>query len=130
MLCFQSKYFQVNNGTPVFLKMVFVFQKICFKVEVLKMCKISSDYCPIKTPISQTEGYFENPKYRFLEKLKTFLLALTWNLEDKAFSCAMTKTNSDFVVKVLERNNHSFSVYLTNHLVKRSILYNMWQWNV
>ena len=31
-----------------FLKKVFVFQKICFKVKVLKMFKISTD-CHIKT---------------------------------------------------------------------------------
>ena len=31
-------------------------------------------------PISQTEGYFENPLYRSLEELKLFLLALKWNL--------------------------------------------------
>ena len=29
---FQCKYFQLKNGTPVFFKKVFVFQKICFKV--------------------------------------------------------------------------------------------------
>ena len=31
-------------------------------------------------PISQTEGYFENLKYRFLEELMLFLLASKWNL--------------------------------------------------
>ena len=31
-------------------------------------------------PIYQTEGYFENPWYRFLEKPMHFLLALKWNL--------------------------------------------------
>ena len=31
-------------------------------------------------PISQTEGYFENPWYRFLEEPMLFLLALKWNL--------------------------------------------------
>ena len=30
--------------------------------------------------ISQMEGYFENPSYRFLEKPLFFLLALKWNL--------------------------------------------------
>ena len=30
--------------------------------------------------ISQTESYFENPKYRFLEVPVIFLLALKWNL--------------------------------------------------
>ena len=31
-------------------------------------------------PISQTEGYFENPLYRFLEEPMLFLLGLKWNL--------------------------------------------------
>ena len=30
--------------------------------------------------ISQTEDYFENPYYRFLEEPMLFLLALKWNL--------------------------------------------------
>ena len=29
-------------------------------------------------PISQTEGYFENPEHRFLEESMLFLLALKW----------------------------------------------------
>ena len=31
-------------------------------------------------PISQTEGYIENPWYRFLEESMLFLLALKWNI--------------------------------------------------
>ena len=31
-------------------------------------------------PISQTEGYFENPLYGFLEEPMFFLLALKWKL--------------------------------------------------
>ena len=31
-------------------------------------------------PISQKEGYFENPYYRFLEEAMLFLMALKWNL--------------------------------------------------
>ena len=30
--------------------------------------------------ISQKEGYFENPKYSFLEEPMLFLLALKWKL--------------------------------------------------
>ena len=37
-----------------FLKMALGFQKVCFKIKVLKTFKFS-------TPISQKEGYFENP---------------------------------------------------------------------
>ena len=31
-------------------------------------------------PISETEGYFENPYYRFLEEPMLFLLVLKWDL--------------------------------------------------
>ena len=31
-------------------------------------------------PISQTENYFEDPKYHFLEKSMLFVSALKWNL--------------------------------------------------
>ena len=31
-------------------------------------------------PISQIEGYFENPYYHFLEEPMLLLLALKWNL--------------------------------------------------
>ena len=58
--------------------------------------------------ISQTEGYFKNPKYRFLEESMLFLLSLKWNLCEKAFSSVKTKTNPHFVVKLSERSNHSF----------------------
>ena len=56
---------------PSFLNKVVVLYKICFKVKVLKMLKIFTDR-HIKTPISQTEGYFENPWYRFLKNLCSF----------------------------------------------------------
>ena len=39
--------FQLKNGTSVFCKRVFVFQKICFKVKLLKTFKIFTD-CHIK----------------------------------------------------------------------------------
>ena len=31
-------------------------------------------------PTSQTEGYFKNPQYYFLEEPMLFMLALEWNL--------------------------------------------------
>ena len=44
-----------------FLKKVFIFQKICFQVKVLKTFETFTD-CHIKNmPISQMEGYFEHP---------------------------------------------------------------------
>ena len=51
-------------------------------------------------PISQTEGYFENPYYRFLEEPMLFL-------RKSVFPSVKAKTNPDFV-KFAERNNHSF----------------------
>ena len=38
-------------------------------------------------PISQTEYYFKNLWYRFLEERMLILLALKWNLLEQAFSC-------------------------------------------
>ena len=44
-----------------FSKKVFVFQKICFKIKVLNVQNFH--WCSHKNmPISQTEGYFENPR--------------------------------------------------------------------
>ena len=56
-----------------FLKKFFVLEEIGFKVKVLKTFKTSSD--------SQTEGYFKNSYYCFLEEPMLFLLALKWNLK-------------------------------------------------
>ena len=56
----------------IFLKKPFVFKKICCKVEVLKTFDISTDHHIKNMPISQTEDYFENSKYRFLEEPKRF----------------------------------------------------------
>ena len=61
---------------PIFLKMVFIFLKICFKVKVLKMFFNFQWLSHKNTPVSQTEGYFENPWYRFLEESMLFMLAL------------------------------------------------------
>ena len=79
--------------------------------------------------VSQTEGCIENLQYGSLEENILFLLVLKWNLE-KAFSCVKTKTKSNFVAKLAERSNRSFSVYLMNHLFQASLLFNMQQWNV
>ena len=47
---FASKYFALSlkNDIPIFWKKVFVFQKICWKVQVLKAFKLFSN-CHIKT---------------------------------------------------------------------------------
>ena len=62
-------------------------------------------------PISQTDGYFENTQYHFLEEPLLFLLALKWILLEKAFSSVKTKTNPNFAVKLARRSNHSFLLF-------------------
>ena len=59
-------------------------------------------------PISQTEDYFKISQYRFLEEPMLFLLALKWNLQEKALSSVTEKTNTNFAVKLVERSSHSF----------------------
>ena len=45
-------YFQQRNGSLVFLKKGFHFEKICFKVKVLETFKISSDcHLTLNVPI-------------------------------------------------------------------------------
>ena len=66
-------------------------------------------------PISQTECYFENLWYHFLEKPKLFLLPLKWNLSEKAFSSVKTKTKPNVAVKPAEQP-FFFTDYLMNHI--------------
>ena len=63
-----------------FLARVFVSKKIYFKVKVLKTFKCFIELPHKNMPISQMEGYFENPYYHFLEEPMLLLLALKWNL--------------------------------------------------
>ena len=65
-----------------FLKNVFVFQKICSRVKVLKTFKVSTD-CLIKTYRSLTRRVFWKPLVQFLEETMLFLLALKWKLYEK-----------------------------------------------
>ena len=63
-----------------FLKKVFVFQKPCFKVEILKTFKISTN-CHIKTYRSlKRRAILKIPSTAFLEELMFFLLALKRDL--------------------------------------------------
>ena len=63
-----------------FLKKVSCFNFLkkvsCFKVKVSKTFEISIDYHIKSMLISQREGFFENPYYRFLEEPMLFLLAM------------------------------------------------------
>ena len=62
----------------IFLEKVFVFQKICFKLKVLKVFKVFR-LSNKNMSISQTGDYFKNLYYHFLEEPTLFLLALKWN---------------------------------------------------
>ena len=109
-----------------FLKSVCVFQKIYFKVKVLKLFKISSD-CHIKA--CQSLKWRTILKIPILKEPILFLLALKWNLYEKAFSCVKIKTN--FCRKPCwnaERSKHSF---LSNWLItffKHLYSLIMWQY--
>ena len=67
----------------------------------------------------------EIPSTVILEEAELFLLGLKWNLRDKAFSCVMVKTNSNYAVKVAERINRSLPIYLMNHFAETSLLFDM-----
>ena len=75
--------------------------------------------------ISQMERYYKwekIPSTIFYKNL-CFLLGLKRNLWGKAFSSGKTKTNLNFVIKLAERSNHSFSFYLLNHIFQISVLF-------
>ena len=59
---------------------IFVFQKIDFKVKSIENVQNFHWLSHKSKLISQTEGYFENPWYIFLEEPMLFLLLLKRNL--------------------------------------------------
>ena len=59
-------------------------------------------------PVSQTEGYFENPCNCFLEESMLFLLELKWKLQKKVFSNVKTKPNQIFPWKLLKEASTHF----------------------
>ena len=71
--CIFNQQVQLKQGRCFrFVKKDFVFQKTCFKGEVMRRFKISSD-CHIKSMrISQTEGYFKNLQHGFSEEQMFF----------------------------------------------------------
>ena len=74
-----------KKRNSIFFKKVFVFQKTCFKVKVLKAFETFSDCHKKNVPFSQTECYFQNPYSCFLEEPMLFPLALT--LRKSVFEC-------------------------------------------
>ena len=90
--------FSTKKWYSSFLKKVFVSQKICFKVKVLKMFEISSG-CHIKTECLslKTETILKIHSKIFLVESLLFPFALNWNLSEKAFSYVNRKTKSNFL---------------------------------
>ena len=94
-----------------FLKKVFVFQKICLKVKVLKTFEISSD-CHLKIGRPLKRRAILKTLVLFLEEPLLFLFALKWNLSEKSFSSVKTKNNPNFGVKLCWKDNlFIFTVY-------------------
>ena len=123
---FQFLYFQLKNSTPVFWERFLFFRKRVLMFELLKTFKFSSD-CHIKAcqPLKQRAISKISSNF-FLKEPMLFLLALKWNLLDKAFACVKPKTSSNFAVKFLK----GATFCLMNHLIQTSVLFIMWQWNV
>ena len=90
-----------------FLKKNFVFQKICFKVKVLKTLKIPND-CHIKTCRSLKRRAILKSLVPFFRR--TCALSVGFRMErlkKKRFPVLRQKFNSNFAVKLAERSSHS-----------------------
>ena len=122
---------KILNGNVAFsilvlqLKKFSFFQKVCFKVKVLKPFIISSD-CHKKHVHLSNGALFLKSLVPFSRR--TYALSVGFKmkpLSKKAFSCVKTKTSSNFAVKLVERSNRLFSVYLRNHFFQTSLLFNI-----
>ena len=89
-----------------FLKNVSVFQKICFKVKVLKTFKVSTD-CHIKSANLLNGGSFWKSIVRFFRR--AYVLSIDFKVRPLRKS-VKKKANSNFAIKLAERRNHSFSL--------------------
>ena len=90
-----------------FLKKIFVFWKICFKIKVLKTFKISTD-CDIKTCQSLKRMAILKTPSTFFRRIYALSVGFKVKPLRKAFSSVKTKTNPSFAVKPAEGSNHSF----------------------
>ena len=90
--------------TSSFLEKVFVLQKICFKVKVLKTFKISTDYHIKHADLSNKGLFWKKLSFR---RSCTFSVGFKKKPPKKMFSSVKTKTNSNFAGKLAKRSNHS-----------------------
>ena len=77
MMRFQSSCFQLKNGAPAFGKRFSFSIKSISSIENIQLFHSLSHK---NMTISQTEGYFENYLYPFLEEPMLFPSALKWNV--------------------------------------------------
>ena len=96
-----------------FLKMVFTFQKIYFKVKVLKTFKISTD-CHIKTCRSVKGRQFWKFPVPFFRRTYALSVGFKTKPQRKMVSQCEDRTNN-FAAKLAERSNHSFLLFDESH---------------
>ena len=93
-----------------FFEKSFLFpENLIFKLKYWKCSKFSLIVTQKHVNLSN-RGLFW--KSLVLSKPMLFQLALKWNLKEKLFSSVKTKYNSNFAVKLAERNNHSFLQFI------------------
>ena len=115
-----STFFRLNNGTLVLWKRSSFSREFVSKLKYWNRLKF-------QLIVTKACGSLKRRAIPFLEEPVLFLLVLKWNLSGNAFSSVKTKTNSNIIVKLAERTNHSFllSAYFMNHL-QTSVLFNIW----
>ena len=110
-----------------FLKRVCLFHKICFKIKVLKMLKISSD-CDIKTcQFLKRRAILKIPSTVFWKNLCSFCWLLNETSKKKGFSLLRQKPTRILLQTLLKwKTKQPFnSVYLMNHIFQTFVLFNL-----
>ena len=93
-----------------FSNKLFVFQKICSKVKILKMFKISNDFHIRACRYLKRRAVFGVPSTVFLDGLMFFLLVLGWSLWERAFSSVGARAGPNFAAWLAEGDGRSFSL--------------------
>ena len=119
---FSILLFSTKKRDSSFLKKIFVFHKICFRVKVLKACKISTD-CHIKACRSlKRKAILEIPSTVFR---RTYNLSVGFkmkHLRKSVFQC-QDKNYPKFRLKTCwKQQPFIFTVYLMNHIFQTSVL--------
>ena len=109
-----------------FLKKVFVFQKICFRVKVLKKFKVSTDFHKKNMPTLKWRLFWKSLVLFFR---RTYALSVGFKmkpLRKSIFQCS-DKNQLKFCHKTCwKEQSFVLTVYLMNHLFQTSVLFNIW----